>query len=409
MRPNTLLFTIFLGVLAALPALSIDISAPTLVVLPSVLQTSKFVAGLTISLFMVGFAVGQLIGGGLSDRRGRKPVLLSGLVLYGVASIVCSLSATGPGMVAARFAQGIGAGACAVISFAVIQDLYEGAAARSKRAYVTVVVGAAPMLAPAVGAIILDLAGWRAIHIALAIAGVGLLAVVKLWFAESLAAHRPASDVVTERPERPRALWHDARFVNLTIVNALSYGSTFAYIAGSPVVVMEYFHGTSRIYAAVFACTALAQTAGAWTGGRLARTGLRAEAILVVSLTTSAVAALGLAAAFLAGRAVSAPAALCLLCVIAFCRGMISPNLQHLAIERQRQRAGRASAAFGVSQLMGGAMSSLVVAALLSALGPFAVIGPIGFCSVAAAAMWWWTTRSDLWPGSSPQPFETPS
>jgi DHA1 family bicyclomycin/chloramphenicol resistance-like MFS transporter len=406
MRPNSILFTIFLGVLAALPAVSIDISAPTLVVLPSVLDTTSFVAGLTISLFMVGFALGQLLGGGSSDRLGRKPVLLAGLVLYGTASIICGFSSTGPGLVSARFVQGIGAGICAVISFAIIQDLFAGAAARSKRAYVTVVVGAAPMLAPAVGALILWLVGWRPVHLVLAIAGIMLLAVVKLWLAESLPERRPA-ELVVERAEPSGKLWQDDRFVNLTIVNALSYGSIFAYIAGSPVVVMEYFHGSSRSYAAVFACTALCQTAGAWSSGRLARRGLAAEALLATALATSAVASLALAAVFLANRALSAPAALCLLCLIAFCRGIISPNLQHLAIERQRQRAGTASAAFGVSQLLGGAASSLVVAGLLSALGPFAVVGPIGFCSIAAAAMWWWTTRSDVRPGSSHQPSET--
>jgi DHA1 family bicyclomycin/chloramphenicol resistance-like MFS transporter len=404
MRPNSLLFTIFLGVLAALPAMSIDISAPTLVVLPTVLDTSKFVAGLTISLFMVGFALGQLIGGRLSDRRGRKRILLAGLVLYSIASIMCGLSATGPGMVASRFAQGIGAGICAVISFAIIQDLFEGAAARSKRAYVTVVVGAGPMLAPAVGAIILEFAGWRAIHVLLALGGILLLAVVKLWLAESLPESKPASELAIGQPQR---LWQDTRFVNLAIVNALSYGALFAYIAGSPVVVMEYFHGTSSCYAAVFACIAMSQTIGAWTGGRLARKGVAAESLLAASLATSAIASIGLGAVFFADRALSAPAALCLLCLMAFCRGIISPNLQHLAIERQRQRAGTASAAFGVAQLLGGALSSLVVAGLLSVLGPFAVVGPIGFCSLTAAAMWRWTTRGDRSTAARHQQSET--
>ncbi len=81
--------------LAALPGLSIDINAPTLVLLQKALATSTVVAGLTLSLFMVGFALGQLAGGHSSDRGGRRPVLLAGLACYTVASIACGFSPSG--------------------------------------------------------------------------------------------------------------------------------------------------------------------------------------------------------------------------------------------------------------------------------------------------------------------------
>ncbi len=394
MDTGSLGFTIFLGLLAALPALSIDISAPTLTLLPDTLGTSKFVASLTLSLFMGGFAVGQLAGGGLSDRHGRRPVLVGGLLLYSAAGVACALSVSGPGMVTSRFVQGIGAGACAALSFAMVQDLFEGAAARSKRAYVTVVLGAAPILAPALGSVILAVAGWRAVHGVLAAGGLVLLAVVWLWLAESLPVQRMTALQGRTRPGTSGGgLWRDRRFVQLALVNAFSYGAAFAYIAGSPVVMMDYYHGTPRSYAAVFACTAMALAGGAWTGGRLARRGVSAETLLSVALGASALASLALAAACFAGPAVSGPVAICLLSFIQFCRGTIAPNLQHLAIERQRQRAGMASAAVGVSQLLGGALSSVAVAGLVSGFGPFAVAGPIVLCSVAALGAWLWTSE----------------
>ena len=262
MNPNSLVFTIFLGVLAAVPALSIDISAPTLALLPGVLDTSRLVAGLTISLFMAGFALGQLSGGVLSDRHGRKPVLLLGFLIYVTAGVACALSMSGVGMVASRFVQGFGAGTCAVLSFAIVQDLFQGAAARSKRAYVTVVVGTAPILAPALGSVIVELEGWRAVHVVLAAGGLVLLAVVWLCFSESHVPRPPTIELTRQRPEPLRA---DTRFVKLALVNSLSYGAVFAYIAGAPVVVMDYYRGTSRIYAGIFACTAVAVAAGAWT------------------------------------------------------------------------------------------------------------------------------------------------
>ena len=88
--PQSLAFTVLLGVFAALPAVSIDVSAPTLAIIPQALGTSTTVASLTLSLFMVGFAIGQLGGGRLSDRVGRRPVLLAGLTSYTLASIACA-------------------------------------------------------------------------------------------------------------------------------------------------------------------------------------------------------------------------------------------------------------------------------------------------------------------------------
>src|SRR4030088_772037 len=115
-----------LGLFAALPALSVDVSAPTLALLPSVLHTSRTLAGLTLSLFMVGFALGQLLGGSLSDDRGRRPVLLGGLVCFTLSAIACAFSRSGAVLALCRLIQGFGAGACFVISFAMVQDLFEG-------------------------------------------------------------------------------------------------------------------------------------------------------------------------------------------------------------------------------------------------------------------------------------------
>src|SRR5215472_18867133 len=169
--PETLAFTILLGVLAALPAISIDITMPTLPLIPSALGTSSAVASLTLSLFMVGFALGQLSGGYVSDRGGRRPVLLVGLSCYTIAAFGCAFSRSGAGLVAFRFAQGLGAGACSVLSFAMVQDLFVGEAARTKRSYVTVVFGLVPMIAPALGTLLTHLGGWRAVHAVLAMAG----------------------------------------------------------------------------------------------------------------------------------------------------------------------------------------------------------------------------------------------
>ena len=172
--PKSFAFTVVLGVLAALPALSIDISAPTLALLPQALGTSAILASMTLTLFMVGFALGQF-GGSLSDRLGRRPVLLTGLACYTLAGIACTMSESGGSLAVFRLIQGAGAGACSVLAFTMVQDLFEGNAARSKRSYVTVIFGTVPILAPALGSALTHLAGWRSVHGVLAIAGGALL------------------------------------------------------------------------------------------------------------------------------------------------------------------------------------------------------------------------------------------
>ncbi len=386
--PTSLAFTVLLGALASLPALSIDISAPTLVRLPDALLTSALVAGLTLSLFMVGFAIGQLVGGFYSDFYGRRPVLLTSLLLYVASGIGCLLSGSGMALVTARFAQGIGSGACSVIAFAMVQDLFKGDEARSKRSYVTVVFGAIPIVAPALGVVVCGQGGWRAVHGLLAFAGAALLVLVWLGVEESK-SFQPKDKVAKWSGAGMASLFNDQQFLGLTLANALSYGAIFAYIAGSPLVVMGQMDLPPAVYAELFAVTAVALTCGAWTSGRLSRRGIQAESLLGPSFLAAALAAVLLAAC--CWWEVPAGLLMPLLLIICFSRGVIAPNLQHLAVEGRSQQAGVASAAIGISQLLSGALGSAAVTALRPDLSQLAVAGPMAILGVGAALVWGWT------------------
>jgi MFS transporter, DHA1 family, multidrug resistance protein len=149
---------------------------------------------------------------------------------------------------------------------------------------------------------------------------------------------------------------------------------------------------SSAVFAAVFASTAAALTAGAWTSGRLSRRGFGAATLLGPALGIAAAAALILAIAGVAG-VMSGAVLLLPLLVALFTRGISAPNLQHLAIERWQEQAGTASAVVGVSQLLSGALGSAVVAALLPDFGLSAVAIPMALFAVAALVVWRWTTR----------------
>jgi MFS transporter, DHA1 family, multidrug resistance protein len=383
--PRSFAFTVLLGLYAALPAFSVDVSAPTLALLPAALQTTRTLAGLTLSLFMVGFALGQLGGGALSDRGGRRPILLGGLACFTVAGMACAVSMTGSVLALSRLIQGFGAGACFVISFAMVQDLFEGDAARAKRSYVTVIFGAVPMIAPATGAVLIHWFGWRSVHWVLALAGCLLLAITWAGVAES----KLATDAIPEPTNQNGAvqLWNDAGFVRIALANALSYGAIFAYIAGSPVVIIGQMGLSSVVFAGVFASTAAALAAGAWTSGRLSRKGVSAMTLLNRSLITATAATIVLAAVMLAG-VTSGAIVIPLLLVTLFARGVTAPNLQHIAIDRQRQHAGVASAAVGVSQLLAGAVASAAVAFLLQSFGPGALAATMAVLTIGALLVW---------------------
>lgn len=384
-RPDTFRFTLVLGLLAALPSLSIDISQPSMLAIQAQFSAPSRTVGLTITLFMLGFALGQFGAGPLSDRHGRRPVLLAGLAGYTAAAVGCSWADSAEALVAWRLLQGVAAGACAVLAFTMIRDLFEGDAARAKRSYVTVVFGLAPMLAPALGAWLLEFGGWRPIYVVLAGAGVLLLAAVTIGVAESRTVDLDAA------PQRIQAAYRrvlsDRRFVGLAAVNALSFGAMFAYIAGSPQVLMGNLQLSPSAYGMFFACTAAALTAGAWVSGRSASVGIGPRGLLGVSLVLAASSAVALAV-LLAVDVLTVVFLMPLLLLNLFCRGLTAPNAQHMALEPMREQAGTAAATVGVMQILTGALSSAIVAVLMPIIGPSGMTVVMAVLAVASLVLW---------------------
>lgn len=385
--PQSIWFTLLLGIFAGVPALSIDLSAPTLAILPAALATSVTTAGLSLSLFMVGFAGGQFVGGRASDRRGRRPVLLVALLVYTFGGIGSALAASGPELAAARLVQGAGAGACAVQAFAIVQDLFEGELARRKQSYVSVVLTVMPMLAPALGALMITVWGWRSVHAVLAVAGIVLGLVVFSLLAESRPPGLRAGSRGLGFADGFQML-RGPYFRRIAIVNALSYGTVFAYIAGAPVVVMNEMGYPASVYAAVFAGTALALSAGAATNAMLARRGFASNSLVWPGLIAQAGSTLALAMACTASNTCQPALVLPPLLISSFARGVLSPNLVYLAISRHRETAGLASAMIGLTQLLVGAGASAVVAALLPRFGYAGVATPMAVLACAAAVLW---------------------
>ena len=387
------MFTVLLGVFAGLPALSIDLSAPTLTLLPAALDTSVIVAGLTLSLFMVGFATGQFFGGRLSDRFGRRIVLLAALHIYVFGAVCCVFATSGEALVASRFIQGAGAGACAVQASAIVQDLFRGEVARRKQSYVTVVISVVPMLAPAIGAVMVQDLGWRSVHAVLAVGGVLLTLVVALTLQES----RTASARNALQGYGFRAgltMMGESWFRRIAVTNALSYGAIFSYIAGAPVVVMGWLGYSNFVYASLFAVTALSLTLGAYCNAGLGRRNASGDHLVMPALILQAGATIALVLAGHGKPMLTLVIAVPALMVCCFSRGVASPNLVHLGVSGHRENAGLAAAMIGLTQLLIGAAASAVVAALLPRLGFAAVAVPMAVLASSAALFWRMTARA---------------
>jgi len=200
-RPASMAFTLLLSFLVALPSFGIDMSLPALTATGAALGVRPAEAGLMMSLFMVGFAVAPLVYGPASDRYGRKPVVAFACLLFIMAGIGCALARSLPILLIWRVVQGAGAGASMTIALAIIRDLFEGEAARTKLSYVAIAMMIVPMMAPTAGAALLALGGWRLIHAVLA--GIGLLLVLAMMLGFAERTDRPGQPADSLRP-RPQ-------------------------------------------------------------------------------------------------------------------------------------------------------------------------------------------------------------
>ena len=361
-RPDSLGFTLLLGGLAALPALAIDMGLPALGALGTSFNTSSAATGLTLSLFMAGFAIAQLIFGPVSDRYGRRPILFIGCGVFALANVMCTIAPSINTLILWRLIAGAGAGAAAVLEMAIVRDLFEGAAARTQFSYINLVMSIAPMIAPTIGGLILTIADWRSIYGVLAVGGLALVGAIAIGFGESI-AYRDRSAIAPRRllSNYLRVL-RNRICVGYALVNALSFGCMFAYVAGSPLLLIHVLGISTTLYGWFFASTAFAIMAGSFLNGRLSKRGVPSSRLLKVGLTLAVVSASALVLISISNH-VRVITLLPLLVLNTFCFGLIAPNAKHGALQPLPEVAGVAAAVLGFTQMaIGGTLASALVA-----------------------------------------------
>ncbi|TQS76440.1 multidrug effflux MFS transporter [Ornithinibacillus gellani] len=349
---------LILGSLTAFGPLSMDMYLPALPVVTIELHTSASLAQLSITACLLGLAVGQLLFGPLSDIQGRRRPLLTTLVVYAVASVLCAFSPTIWLFIAMRFIQGFAGAAGIVIARASAKDMYEGKELTKFIALLALVNGAAPILAPIFGGIILKWIAWPAIFIILGIIGVAMFLAVQFTLPETLPVEKRQQGDLLATVKTFADLLKDRVFMGIALSQALISMGMFAYISGSPFVLQNVYGVSAQTFSIIFAINGVGIIIAAQLTGRLAFR-MQEKQLL---LTGILIAVTG-GTLFLTVVMLELPLWLLLIALflVVSSVGMVSTTSFSMGMERQGKHAGSASAFLGILPFGGGALVSPLV------------------------------------------------
>ncbi|MDE1164559.1 MAG: multidrug effflux MFS transporter [Pseudomonas sp.] len=405
LHPRSSAFALFLGVLAALPPVATDMALPALNDIGISLQARAGLAGLTLSLFMAGFAFSPFFYGPLSDRYGRRPVLLAGLGLFAVSGLVATLAPSIGLLLGARLLQGMGAGVGMTLAMAMVRDVFHGREAQARLTLITVVVNVAPMLAPALGAALAGWLGWRGIYGAIALWGFATLAATWLCVGETATLPQgPQPPLLGAVLAGYRTVLSHPGIMAHVLLNAFGFGWMFAYVAASPWLLMQVLHVSQGLYALLFACTGGGIVVGAMVGGKLVKHGVSQRTVLLAAVLLAIGTTVCLQSLAYTDR-VSLVSFMPLLVLATAAFGMTAPNAASGALEPLPRLAGIAGGLLTSLQMLAGAATSAGVALLFPRLGVQAMSLTMLGCAVAGALMVLWILRIKAAPiGSAAAP-----
>jgi len=385
LRPGTLTLTILLSMLTALGPLSTDMYLPSLPDIGRALGAPVAQVQLTISSYLIGFAIGQILYGPVSDIYGRRPVLMAALVLFTAASFVCPSAQSIDILIAARFMQAIGGAGAIVLARAMVRDLYSGARAGRELSLMGTIMGIAPIVAPMVGGVLQTAFGWRANFVLLGGLAVISIAAVARLLPETRPARssEPISFAAMARSYAAVAS-HRGFLAYLGIITA-TYAGLFAWVAGASVV-LQGVYGLSPIsFGFIFPLGAVGYVLGTLIAARrVIRLGLDR----MIGLGVFVVACGGVAVAAVVAADIHAAIWLVLAMALYLVGlGLSMPQSMAGALTPFPDRAGTASALMGFVQQT---VAAIVLAATGGYLGRSAwpVAGAVLVMGCLAFAIW---------------------
>lgn len=388
--PGSAEFIALMAALMAANALAIDAMLPALPAIGEALGVAEDNRRqLVITAYLLGFGVAQLGWGPLSDRFGRKGLLVGGALLYGLFGLAAGLAGSFALLLAARTMQGVAAAATRVLVVSIVRDRFAGAGMARVMSLVMIVFMIVPVLAPAFGQAVLAVASWRHIFIGLGVYGAALAAWTMLRLPETLAPGNRRPLALRPIAEAVWATLSIRQSIGNALAQTLLMGALFAFINSIQQIVFDVFERPELI-AIVFAAIAGPMALSSWANSRLVmRHGSRR--ILLVALTVfTLAAAVHLAVAAIVGETIWA--FVLLQAATMACFGMIGANAGALAMEPLGHVAGTASSLQGVITTVGGALIGFAIGQQFDGTAiPF--LAGFTLCGVAALAVAVWANR----------------
>ena len=361
LRPGSLTFTLVLGVLIALMPFTNDIYMPAMPALMGALHSDVPGVQFTLAAFIAGIAVGQIAYGPLSDRFGRRPMLLAGLAVYAASSAACTLAQNVETLAALRLLQALGLAAAPVLGRTVARDLAANEQAARLLARMMVVSGVAPIVAPLLSGLLISLHGWQAIFVVLSVLGAVMLAVIARGLPETAPADR--------RPLNPGAiarnfallLSHRTFLAPLAALCA-SQALLFAFVTNSSFVIVQGLGYSAAAYGVFFAIVMVGQIVAAQIASRVVvKRGVHGMIAFGAGLGGLS----GLVLAILVWMDVTHVAALIApMTVYMFGSGFLMPAATAAALSPFPAIAGSAASLIGSLQMTVGAVTGMVLSLL---------------------------------------------
>jgi len=385
LRRDTFALTALLAGLSAIGPLTTDMYLPSLPDIAHLLDATTAQGQLTISSYLVGFAVGQILYGPVSDRHGRKPVLITAITLYCCASLICALASSMDMLIAARALQALGGCGGAVLARAVVRDLYSGVRAGRELSVISSVMALAPVLAPTVGGVLQTAFGWRSVFFTLVAAGLVIAAVAWMLLPETLEKRAGEKTSIAGMLTSYRIVARSRVYLAYLGLATACYAGLFAWISAASFVLQDLYGLAPLGFGLIFTLGSIGYGAGATIAARIVgRLGL--DRTIALGAIACALGGLGMVAAlalhFTSPFSLVLPMALYLAGM-----GMVLPQSMAGAMTPFPERAGAASALLGfVQQGVASATGAIVGQMLGQSAWPLA--GAVAITGCATLLIW---------------------
>ncbi|RYX86126.1 Bcr/CflA family efflux MFS transporter [bacterium] len=349
-----------LSALMGFASISTDLYLPAMPAMGQSLGAGKGMIEWTVSGYLIGFSLGQLLWGPISDRLGRRLPVAIGLVLFVLGSAGCAMSGSIWAMIGWRLVQAVGASAGVVLARAMVRDLFAGNRSAQMLSTLMTVMAIAPLLGPIIGGQLLALSGWRAIFWALVVVGFATLGAL-FTLPETLPTARRNREPLVQALADYGELLRHRRLLGYAGSGGFFYAGMFAYIAGTPSAYITYYHVKPQLYGLLFGIGVIGIMGANITNSRLVRR-LGGDRLLVRGTGAAAIAGILLALAATTNIGGLAGLALPLFLYIT-ATGFIVANSISGALSDFPQRAGAVSALVGALQYGSGIIGSALVGA----------------------------------------------